>query len=52
MNATLKRIERNLPKCGYVSLMGVADKQFSEIKHYFMRKPEKPPENPGQISIF
>lgn len=52
MNATLKRVEKNLPKCGHVSLMGVTDKQFSEIKHFFMRMPEKPPENPGQISIF
>lgn len=52
MEALMKRVENHLPKSGHVSLMGVTDKQFSQIRHYFMQKPEKAPENPGQISIF
>lgn len=48
-----KRIERFLPDKGQVSVLQITDKQYGDIKNFWGKNNEKPPQQPRpQLELF
>ncbi len=52
LEAKIRRVERNLPGRGKISLLNMTDKQFSMIKHYWNKEPIEPEDAPSQMEFF
>lgn len=50
--AFTKRIKKQVPPHGKVSILCFTDKQFGTIQTYYNAKPEALPENPQQLMLF
>ena len=52
METHIKRIEKHLPKRGFVSILSVTDKQFELIKNYWGVEEALKCETPQQLEMF
>jgi CRISPR-associated protein Cas2 len=52
MEVHIKRVKRALPLHGKVGILGVTDKQFSQMELFENRKEEKVPEVSQQLELF
>ena len=48
----VRRVEMGLPKKGYVSILVITDKQFSQMINFCGKQSEPPPEKPLQMELF
>ena len=48
----IKKVEKNLPKEGKVSLLTVTDKQFENIHNFYCREKAVLPNTPQQLHFF
>ncbi len=48
----IKKVEKNLPKEGKITILTITDKQFEKIKHYWGEAQEEPPNTPRQLEMF
>lgn len=52
MEVHTRRIESMIPDKGQVSILGITDKQYSNITNYWGSKEEPLPEGPKQLELF
>jgi len=50
--AHIKRVEKNLPDSGRVTILTLTDKQFGMMKHFYGVEKTKPPNTIGQVEMF
>ncbi len=48
----LKRVEQSIPEKGYVSVLSVTDKQFSQMRNFCGKESDPPPKTPLQMELF
>ena len=52
MEVHIKRVRKIIPPSGYVSILSVTDKQYSEIQNFWGKIERKNPATPQQLEIF
>ena len=48
----IRRVETGVPKKGYVSILTVTDKQFSQMMNFSGKESKPPPKKPLQMELF
>lgn len=52
MQVHINRVRKSMPGAGYVSILSVTDKQFSEILNFWGKVEQKKLSTPQQLEIF
>lgn len=52
MNVHIKRIEKNIPSKGKVSVLRFTDAQFGRTVNFYGRKKKAPEKTPQQLTLF
>lgn len=52
MDVHIKRVQKLMPPAGLVSILGVTDKQYGDIKNFWGKIEKAKPQMPQQLEIF